>query len=130
MKRRRSWFQKRSGGRPIHSKAGGSKSRRAAFEPLESRWLLSSVGFSPIANVTLPAGTTVFVPLNANDPGKTVSFAATVSDYSKVTPVVMPQANKSLQLNINGISQPMVFQLFDNLVPTTASHIEGLVQSG
>ena len=56
----------------------------------------------------------------------------TVSDYSKLTPVIMPQTNKSLQLNVNvnGVSQPMVFQLLDNLAPNTAAYIESLVQSG
>ncbi len=45
---------------------------------------------------------------------------------------MMPQTNKSLQLNvnINGVSQPMVFQLFDNLAPNTTAYIESLVESG
>ena len=31
---------------------------------------------------------------------------------------------------INGVSQPMDFQLFDNLAPATTAKIEQLVQSG
>jgi cyclophilin family peptidyl-prolyl cis-trans isomerase len=93
------------------------------MEALESRQLLS---------ITLPAGTSIFVPLNGNSSGNAANFAVTVSDYSMLTPVLMPQTNKSLQLNvnINGVSQPMVFQLLDNLAPNTAAYIEALAQSG
>ena len=61
----------------------------------------------------------------------TVSYAVTASDYSELTPVIMPQSNKSVQFNIeiNGVSEPMVFQLFDNLT-NTAADIEALVKSG
>ena len=92
------------------------------MEALESRQLLS---------LTLPAGTSIFVPLNGNSSGNAANFAVTVSDYSMLTPVLMPQTNKSLQLNVNvnGVSQPMVFQLLDNLA-NTAAYIEALVQSG
>jgi large repetitive protein len=91
------------------------------MEALESRHLLS---------ITLPAGTSVFLPINSGLSG-TVNYAVTASDYSKITPVLMPQTNKSLKLNvtINGASQTMVFQLLDNLSPNTAAHIESLVQS-
>ena len=94
------------------------------MEPLESRHLLS---------VTLSAGTSIFIPLNdSNSSGSTVNYAVTVSDYSKLTPVIMPQTNKSLVLNVdvNGVSKQMVFQLLDNLAPDTSAHIESLVQSG
>ena len=83
-----------------------------------------------ISNVTLPAGTSIMVALNGSDPsGKTVNFGVTTSDPTKVTPIVMPQTNKSVQFNINGLGT-MTFQLFDNLTPNTASHIETLVNDG
>ena len=103
--------------------------RRLGFEDLEHRRLLSTVGLSAISNVTLPAGTSVMVPLNGTDPGQTVKFSVTSQDPTQVTPLVMPQTNKSVQFNINGLGS-MTFQLFDNLTPSTASHIETLVNDG
>jgi large repetitive protein len=105
--------------------------RHLAMEPLECRQLLS-ITLPTIANVTLPAGTTVFVPLAGSDPGQTLSYSATASDYSKLTPVMMPQTNKTLELKvkINGVDQVMDFQLFDDLAPATTAHIEQLVNSG
>ena len=41
----------------------------------------------------------------------------------------MPQTNQSVQFNINGLGT-MTFQLFDNLTPNTANHIETLVNDG
>jgi cyclophilin family peptidyl-prolyl cis-trans isomerase len=107
------------------------RDRRIAFESLESRRLLSSVGLSAISNVTLPAGTSIMVALNGSDPttGKTVNFGVTTSDPTKVTPTVMPKTNQSVQFAINGLGT-MTFQLFDNLTPTTTSHIETLVNAG
>ena len=61
--------------------------RRIAFEALESRCLLS-VGLGAIANVALPAGKAMFIPLAGGaEPGHTLNFAATVSDLLKLTPV-------------------------------------------
>ncbi len=105
------------------------RKRRIGFEGLEDRRLLSSVGLSAISNVTLPAGTSVMVALNGNDPGQTVNFGVSSTDPTKVTPIVMPQTNKSVQFNINGLGT-MTFQLFDNLTPSVASHIETLVNDG
>ncbi len=107
-----------------------SQTRRIGFESLEDRRLLSSVGLNAISNVTLPAGTSIMVALNGSDPsGKTVNFGVTTSRPDQVTPIVMPQTNKSVQFNINGLGT-MTFQLFDNLTPNTASHIETLVNDG
>ena len=90
------------------------------------------MGLNAISNVTLPAGTSIMVALNGSDPsGKTVNFGVTTSNPTKVTPIVMPQTNKSVQFNINGRALgTMTFQLFDNLTPNTASHIETLVNDG
>ena len=130
---------KHSGSRRIRSaartnrpqKPASFRARRLGFESLEHRRLLSSVGLNAISNVTLPAGTSIMVALNGSDPtsAKTVNFAVTTSNPSKVTPIVMPQTNKSVQFVIAGLGT-MTFQLFDNLTPTTASHIETLVNDG
>ena len=102
-------------------KHGPFGTRRLQMESLEDRQLLS-ITLPTIANVALPAGTTIFVPLAGSDPGQTVNYAVTVSDYSKLTPVMMPATNKTLEMkvNINGVDQTMDFQLFDNLTPNTA----------
>ena len=112
--------------------AGTSYAKRLRLEPLEHRLLLSAVGFNPLSNVTMTAGTALYIPLNSTDPGQMVSYAVTASDYSKLTPTITPQANKTLQFNVlvNGVSQPMTFQLFDNLAPNTTAQIEQLVNSG
>ena len=94
--------------------------KRLRFEPLEDRCLLSAVGFNPVANVTLTAGTTMFIPLNSTDPGQKVTYSVSASDASQLTPTLTPSTNRTLQFNVlvNGVSEPMTFQLFDNLCPT------------
>ena len=103
------------------------------MESLEARQLLS-ITLPTIANVTLPAGTTVFVPLaGSSDPGQTMNYSVTVSDYSKLTPVMMPADNQSLELKvkINGVDQTMDFQMLDNLAPnTTSSRSKGWFSPG
>ena len=110
-------------------KSAAPPKRRIGFECLEQRRLLSSVGLSTISNVTLAAGTSTLVALNGTDPGQTVHFEVTTSDPTKVSPVVMPQTNKSVQFNIDSLGT-MTFQLFDNLTPNTATWIETLVNDG
>ena len=56
--------------------------RHLAMEPLECRQLLS-ITLPTIANVSLPAGTTMFVPLAGSDSGQTVNYSVTASDYSQ-----------------------------------------------
>ena len=132
MKKSRRFRQNRSTSRVERSKPHFGKSRHTLFERLEDRCLLSSVGFGALSNVTMEAGSAVYIPLNGNDPGQTVNFSVTASDYSKLTPVIMPQTNKDLQFNVlvNGVSQTMTFQLLDNLAPATTAAIEQLVTSG
>jgi cyclophilin family peptidyl-prolyl cis-trans isomerase len=107
------------------------RTRRIGFEGLEQRRLLSTIGLSAISAVNLPAGASIMVPLNGNDPNRTINFGATASDPTKVTPSVMPQTNKSVSFSINGqgIVGTMTFQLFDNLTPGIAGQIEALANS-
>ncbi len=90
------------------------------------------MGFNALSDVTLNAGTTMYIPLNSTDSGQTVNYAVTASDYSKLTPTIMPSSNKTLQLNVlvNGVAETMDFQLFDNMAPNTTAQIEQLVNSG
>ncbi|MCE5268559.1 MAG: peptidylprolyl isomerase [Planctomycetaceae bacterium] len=105
--------------------------RRISFEALESRCLLS-VSLGALSNVTMAAGTTLYIPLAGSESGQTLSYQATASDYSKLTTVMTPQTNKSLQLNvsINGVTQTMAFRLFDDMSPATTAKIESLVAAG
>ena len=48
------------------------------------------MGFNSLSDVTLAAGTTMFIPLNSTDAGKTVNYAVTASDYSMLTPNITP----------------------------------------
>ena len=137
MKKFRFFRKNRSTARSHHSQPRSHQSRRPRFEALEDRWLLSTVAFNPPVTgtnptLTLNAGTTMFVPLNSTDSGQTVNYSVTASDYSLLTPNIMPQTNKSLQMNVvvNGNTETMDFQLFDNLAPDTTAQIEQLVSSG
>ncbi|MEN6449040.1 MAG: peptidylprolyl isomerase [Thermoguttaceae bacterium] len=109
------------------------KPRRIAFEALENRCLLS-VGLGSLSDVTMSAGTTLCIPLagSAASENTAITFAATASDYSKLTPSLAPQTDQSLKLNvnINGADKAMTFKLFDDLTPITTAAIENLVKSG
>jgi cyclophilin family peptidyl-prolyl cis-trans isomerase len=122
---------KRSFSRTHHARRWSGKGRRTGFEQLEDRRLLSSVGLLSINNVTMEAGTTLFVPLNGSASGQTVNFAVTASDYSNLTPTVMPASDSSLQFTVlvNNVAQTMDFQLFNQLAPNTAAAIENLVNA-
>ncbi|MGA7702676.1 MAG: peptidylprolyl isomerase [Thermoguttaceae bacterium] len=126
-------FRTRSGnlGRNRGINNSGKTGRRCRFEALESRQLLS-ITLPALSNVTLPAGTTMYVPLSGTAAGQTLSYAVTASDYSQVTPVIMPASNKTLEfdVDVNGTTETMDFQLFDNLAPATTAAIEALVNSG
>lgn len=117
--------------RPKSSGSRPARRTRGTFETLESRQLLS-ITLPTISNVTLKAGTTMYIPLYGSDPGHTVNYAVTASDSSKITAVVMPETNKTLRLTVNvgGTAQTMDFQLFDNLAPETVAKIEEWVDEG
>ncbi len=104
--------------RAANSRRRKPPARNLAIESLEDRRLLS-LSLAAIPSVTVPAGTAVCVALNGTDPGQVVSFSASGSNYSQITPMVMPQTNKSIQINaeVGGVNQAMTFQLFDNLFP-------------
>jgi cyclophilin family peptidyl-prolyl cis-trans isomerase len=122
---------KRYMGRQTTPQKRSALNRRLACEELEDRRLLS-ITLPTISNVSLAAGTTLYVPLNGASAGQTVSYSVTASDYSKVTPLMMPSSNQDIQMlvRINGIDKRMTFQLFDEFAPNTAAKIEALVDSG
>ena len=114
------------------SRSGGVRYRRACFESLESRQLLS-ITLPSIANVTMSAGTSIYVPLNGSDPGSTVDYSVTASDYSKLTPVMTPQTNKSLRAQrFKSTASPRSWTFSCSTISRRPlpPHIEALVQSG
>ena len=62
----------------LFEKLAGKKQKQLAgrkfiVEALEERSMLTAVGLASIANVTVPAGTSYLLPLNASDTGNDVS---------------------------------------------------------
>ena len=104
--------------KPCRRRGACGLGRHLCIESLESRQLLS-ITLPSLANETLSAGTAIYVPLAGSDPGNTISYSVTASDYSKLTTVMTPQSNNSLELtvDINGVDETMDFRLFDNLRP-------------
>jgi probable HAF family extracellular repeat protein len=115
----------------LDSRSRRGRRLRGVFESLESRQLLS-ITLPSISDVTLKAGTTVYVPLSGADSGHTVNYSVVASDYANLTTVMMPASNKTLRLtvDVNGTEKTMDFQLFDNLSPTTTAAIEQWVNAG
>ena len=128
--------------------ASRQETRRIRLEALEPRRLLSGIGLNVLSNVytganassgvTLQAGTSVLLALNTSDSGQTVKFGVATSGLltqsgqssATVAPTaaLMPSTNKTLQLTLQNLGT-VNFQLFDNLTPNTASHVEALVNS-
>lgn len=106
--------------------------RRAVMEVLEPRLLLSGnqpPTLAEIPNVVVYGGAPLHLALDGFDPdGDALTFEVSVSDADLVTPVVS-QANPSLRLSVADYGD-MVFQLFEDLVPNTASRIIELAQQG
>jgi cyclophilin family peptidyl-prolyl cis-trans isomerase len=102
--------------------------RRATFEPLETRQLLA-VTLPTIGDQVVMTG----APLNlalASTSDHTVSYSVTVGDPSKVTATV-PTNNTYLKIHVtdtaDNINGDMVFQLFNDLAPKTVAWITSLV---
>ena len=129
----RSHSPRHSRGTNLNRRASGPGrlQRKLGFESLESRQLLS-ITLPSVANVTMAAGTAMYIPLNGSESGSTLTYSVTASDSSKLTAQITPSTNKTVEfkVKINGVDEVMDFQLLDNLAPTTAAHIESLVESG
>jgi cyclophilin family peptidyl-prolyl cis-trans isomerase len=82
----------------------------------------------PIANVTVPAGKTLIVPVTAvSSNGWPLTYSAT-SSLSKVT-VTVRAGHPNLKMAVKDFGD-LVFELFDDLAPLTVETIRGLAQSG
>jgi cyclophilin family peptidyl-prolyl cis-trans isomerase len=113
---------------------GGS--RRLRLEALEPRLALDGSGpsFPVIANQAVLGGAPLWLGIDGSDPdGGPLTYSVLVSNPNLLQAVI-PAGNKSLVLSTSGsesgVTGQMTYELFDNLVPTTTSHIETLVNNG
>lgn len=132
MRKPQSWWRP-SGRRPSKKPTSPSRSRRARFEPLEARRVLSAPSMTAIGDVDLLGGAPLCIALDGIDPdGGTLTFTAT-SDNPNVT-LSIPEGNRSMRISVlsadGSINGDMVFELFENLVPRATSHIITLAESG
>jgi cyclophilin family peptidyl-prolyl cis-trans isomerase len=105
--------------------------RRAIFEPLESRNLLS-VTLPVISNQTVTAGAPLHLPLVSTGTTNPVSYTVSV-DNANVAAAV-PTGNTYLKLHVTGtdknggaVAGDMVFQLFNDLAPKTVANLTSLI---
>jgi cyclophilin family peptidyl-prolyl cis-trans isomerase len=127
-----SWWRP-SGRRPSKKSTSPSRSRRARFEPLEARRVLSAPSMTPIGDVGLLGGAPLWIALDGVDPdGGTLTFTAT-SDNPNVT-LSIPEGNRSMRISVASedgtVDGDMVLELFENLVPRVTGHIITLAESG
>ncbi len=111
-----------------HSTTLRGVTRRACFEPLESRSLLS-VTLPVIANQIVQGGAPLNLPLASSGTTNPVSYTVSV-DNSNVTATI-PTGNTYLKLHVqdtaDGIDGDMVFQLFNDLAPETVANLTSLI---
>ncbi len=104
-----------------------SRNIRLAVDGMERREMLT-VGVAPIADVSLPATKTIFVPVDGTDSGgKAISY--TVSSSNSAVKAAVRSGHPYLKLSVFGYGD-MVFQLFDDLAPNTVQQITKLVNQG
>ena len=117
---RRPFESRRSRRRPAPRVAGW-------VEMLEPRILLAAPVIEPIADVSLPAGKTLFVPVQGSDAdGDTLTY--TVESSTPGVQVSVRTGHPFLRISVAGFGD-MDFQLFDDLAPKTVETIRGLVKS-
>ncbi len=89
----------------------------AKLEWLEGRQLLAAPDISAIANVSVPAGKTLFVPVAGSDAdGDAITYSVSSSN-SEVTAQVR-SGHPFLKIAVAGYGD-LIFQLFDDLAPQT-----------
>ena len=113
-----------------------ARSRPLRLEQLETRQMLS-VSLGSLADVQVPGGKSVLVPLTSTDSlNGQVDYTFSSSDPS-VQLSLVSTASKSLVLNVTGTdssntaySGTIVIHLFEDLAPATTARIEQLVTQG
>lgn len=137
MRKSRTWWRT-LGSRFSSPSDSRRSSRRARFEPLEPRQVLSASTLAPIADVTVLAGSPLCIPLDGIDPGGGgLTFTATSDDPNITTYVTgsdLPNGNPSMRISVlsddGAIDGDMVFELYEDLVPRVTHRIIELADSG
>jgi cyclophilin family peptidyl-prolyl cis-trans isomerase len=120
------------------SKRSGSKkntslkrnNRRAFFEPLETRNLLS-VTLPSIASQTVQAGAPLNIPLAVSGTSESVSYTVSVNNANLTATV--PTGNSFLKLHVHSaqnsgtIDGDLIFELYDDLAPKTVANLINLI---
>src|SRR5579871_89697 len=101
---------------------------RLAVEELEDRTLLAAPVFDTFQVVpNFPLGKSIVFPVTATDPtGGSISYVASSSSPD----FTVTELTGNTYLQVNTTLGTMVFQLFNDLTPQTASIITGLANSG
>ncbi|HEY0008150.1 MAG TPA: peptidylprolyl isomerase, partial [Tepidisphaeraceae bacterium] len=102
----------------------------AIVETLEDRKLLHAPAIDAIPNYTMPAGKHLYVPVTSSyDHSDPVAYTV-IDDSSELQATVRTTRSSWIEMQVAGYSEPMVFQLFDDLAPKTVATMKGLVQAG
>jgi len=81
-----------------------------------------------LPNVTLLAGSPLYVPLDGYDPnGQTLSY--TVTSSNPAVSIYQPTTNRSLRINVEAFGD-MLFELFDDKASRATNQITALASSG
>jgi cyclophilin family peptidyl-prolyl cis-trans isomerase len=95
---------------------------------LEQRLVMAAPALDPIANVQLPAAKTLMIPITASDAdGDPLTY--TVEGNNGDVLATVRTGHPFLNMSIQNYGD-MVFQLFDDIAPTTVANITNLVDQG
>lgn len=104
--------------------------RRAAIETLETRRLMHAPTVDVIPSYNIPVNNWMQIPVTSTyDHSDKLIYTAT-DNSAQITTVYRAQTNTFIQMNVNGYSEPMVFELFNDVAPDTVRRITGLVRAG
>lgn len=103
--------------------------KRFSVEQIEPRVLFAAAAVDAIANQTgVPVGKTIQIPLTSTSDAGAVSYSIR-TDKTKVAVGLRPGTNTFIQMDVQGYSSPMVFELFDDTAPDTVRRIKGLINA-